>query len=266
MEETILSVLGQTYENIELIVVDDASTDASVPTIEKLTEKHPEIKFIKLERNVGNCAAFNRGFEVSKGEYIIDLAADDILLPDRIATGVNAFLRKDKGFGVQFSNPELINENGNHLGYHSDKFPNESIPEGEIYKELISRYFISGPSMMVRREVFDRIGGYDEDLAYEDFDFWIRSSREFKFFYLPETLVKRRVVRNSMKSNQFKRNSMQQYTTYLVCKKIQSLNQNEDEDEALLKRIRYEMKVSLRLLNIRLLLQYLNLWWSVKFK
>ena len=162
-----MSVLDQTYSNIELIIVDDASNDNSRDTI--LTIRDQEFTTIFLETNVGNCKAFNTGFSRSKGDYIIDLAADDVLEPDRVALGVSAFTGED--IGVHHGNMMMIREDGSEIGlYHP---PDENIPQGWIYAELLSRHFIGGPSTMVKRKVLEDMGGYDEHLAYEDFDFWV---------------------------------------------------------------------------------------------
>src|SRR5687768_17048649 len=84
VEESIRSVLNQTYKNIQLIVVDDASTDDSIHVIRKLKEENAAIEILALPDNKGNCTAFNLGFTLSKGDFIIDFAADDVMMPERI--------------------------------------------------------------------------------------------------------------------------------------------------------------------------------------
>src|SRR6266850_6384990 len=209
VKEAIASVFRQTHPAVQLVVVDDASTDNSVQVIRESMQDHPEITFLPLLQNVGNCRAFNKGFALSTGAFIIDLAADDVLKPSRMTVGVDAFASLGPDYGVHFSDAELIDESGNRIGYHSDRFPHASIPQGDIYKHLISRYFINSPSMMIRRSVLERLGGYDESLAYEDFDFWMRSSREWKFCYTAEALVKKRMLKDSMSKDQFRRKSIQ---------------------------------------------------------
>lgn len=260
LRDSIESVLNQSYASIELIIVDDASTDSSLAKIEEVISEHPRIKLIKLDKNVGNCSAFNIGFAQCNGDYIIDFAADDILLSNRIEVGVRAMEAIGNEFGVQFSDANLIDEFGNHLGRHSDKHPHDSIPIGDIYLEIIRRYFICSPTMLIRRSVFEKIGGYDEALDYEDFDFWVRSSRHFKYLYLPMVLVNRRIVSNSMRSQQFKRGSSQQRSTFQVCKKIQELNWTKEEKGALKQRVKYEIAMSFKLLNFELALNYYRLW------
>jgi glycosyltransferase involved in cell wall biosynthesis len=261
VNDAIRSVFTQTYENVELIIVDDASTDNSVKEITNTLKDHTEVKFIQLSANKGNCRAFNHALSFATGEYIIDLAADDILLKERITKGVVALNEAGDTFGVNFTDADWIDEDGTHVYKHSDRFPHHSIPTGEVYKPLIERFFICSPSMMFRRKVIDALGGYDELLAYEDFDFWIRSSRAFKYCYTPDVLVKKRIVKDSMSEKQFTRRSPQLRSTYRVCEKILDLNRSDDEKRALGKRIRYEMRLCLKLFDFSLALDYWRLYW-----
>jgi glycosyltransferase involved in cell wall biosynthesis len=262
VSESIHSVLSQTHPNTELIVVDDASTDNSVAIIRECISSYPQIKFLPLSENLGNCKAFNRALRLSEGKYIIDLAADDVLLPDRLSKGIQALTNAGENFGVHFSDADWISEDGRALYRHSERFPHATIPEGDIYKDLIQRFFICSPTMMFRRNVIESLGGYDESLAYEDFDFWIRSSRKFFYCYTPEVLVKKRVVRNSMSDKQFKTFSPQLESTYRVCQKIMALNRSRDEQRALAKRTLYEIRVCLRLLRFPLVLKYVRLYFE----
>ena len=259
VQEAIESVLRQDYPSIELILVDDASQDGSQEIILEILNQHPEIKYISHKTNRGNCASFNAGFRISGGNYIIDLAADDVLMPDRVTKGVSALVQAGESYGVQFSDAIIINKNGEVSGYHSDKYPHHSIPQGDIYLALIGRYFISSPTMMIRREVLETLHGYDEKLAYEDFDFWIRSARRYKYVYLPLALIKRRHLADSMRSHQFKRGSQQLRSTLAVCKKIKKLNITPEENRALRNRIKYEMKVALKLMDWPLLFNYIKI-------
>src|SRR5262245_56075887 len=82
VKEAIDSVLTQTYPNIQLIVVDDASTDNSADIIREIASVNPSLQIILLNENLGNCAAFNRALPSVKGEYVIDFAADDVMMPE----------------------------------------------------------------------------------------------------------------------------------------------------------------------------------------
>jgi glycosyltransferase involved in cell wall biosynthesis len=266
VSETIRSVLNQSYGNIELIIVDDASTDSSVEIIRDLIRGRSEIQLLALDENAGNCKAFNKGLALAKGKYLIDLAADDILLPQRIAKGVQALKQAGPSYGVNFTDADWITESGAHLYAHSERFPHATIPQGDIYKNLIERFFICSPTVMFTREVIEYLGGYDETLSYEDFDFWIRSSRRFLYCYTPEVLVKKRVVKKSLSEKQFGFFSPHSQTTLKVCEKIFLLNKSVEEQKALGKRIRYELLLNLRLLNFSVALQFLKLSLRNKIK
>lgn len=254
------SVIAQTYQPIELIVIDDASTDGGGKIIKQWLAHHPNATLLLNAENIGYCKTFNRAFRIARGHYIIDLAADDILLPNRVEVGVAALEKAGKEYGVTFSDAEHIDENGTILWRHSDKYPHHTIPSGDIYIYLINRYFICSPTMMFRREVVEGMNGYDESLTYEDFDFWIRSSRVHKYMYTPQVLVRKRRVSNSLSQRQKRIRSDQSYSTFLVCQKIRVINLTEAERIALNARLVYEMKTSLRQLNFKVLINYFQLW------
>lgn len=259
VREALTSVLNQTHYGVQLIVVDDSSTDGSKEVIQDFVNQHPDIEYLNLSENVGSCKAFNLALRKAKGDFIIDLAADDVLLPDRIQEGLTCFEKAGNTYGLQFSDARMIGPAGNTLSLHSDRFPHESIPQGVIYKDLIERYFICSPTMMLRKELIDDLRGYDEQLSYEDFDLWIRSARKWKYCYSPKVLVAKRVLPASLSAKQFKIGSPHQYSTYLICKKILHLNRTKAEQQALHKRLRYEIRLNLRLFNWRLAVKYLLL-------
>jgi glycosyltransferase involved in cell wall biosynthesis len=210
-----------------------------------------------LKKNIGSCKAFNRGLTLAKGDFIIDFATDDMLLPTRIETGVRELDEAGPQAGVHFSDAQYIDENNNPLYVHSDKHPHASIPQGNIYKDIIQRYFICPPTLMMRKTVIDFLGGFDERLLYEDFDFLVRSSRNVDYCYSRQVLVNRRIVKGALSSKQFTFFSRHARSTYHVCLKILDLNKNKQEQQALNKRIYYELKVNIRYLNLRLVLKYL---------
>ena len=258
----IRSVLTQTYRNIELIVVDDASNDGSQEVIkEELIGT--TVQFIELEKNIGNCAAFNKGYELSKGAYLIDLAADDLLLPFRIEIGLGDFMKASAKSGIHFSDAFMINVDGSTINTFYERGEDGQLintpPSGDIFQQLIEKYFICPPTMMFKREVLDRLNGYDEHLRYEDFDFWIRSSREFEYIFNPAPLVKKRDVPKSLGKTQFSIRSKHFQTTYQVCDKALDLCQSASEISALIDRCKYEIKQCVKTLNLSLIAKYHNL-------
>lgn len=260
VKASLQSVLHQTYKNYELIVVDDGSTDDSARVINQFIEQHPTVTFIELKHNKGVCHAFNEAYRLSTGAFVIDLAGDDILLPNRLEAGVAAFQMLSPKYGVIFSDAEWVDEHEQHLYFHSQRHPHTTIPQGDVYKDLVERYFICSPTMMFRRSVLETLGGYDEQLTYEDFDFWIRSSRLFHYYYEPKVLVKKRKLKSSLSHSQYKILNKHAASTFRVCEKIMALNQSNAERDILSNRIQYEIRQSLRTLNLNVAYQYMMLW------
>ncbi|MCE7863735.1 MAG: glycosyltransferase [Bacteroidetes bacterium CHB5] len=257
--EALDSVAKQTYQPIELIVIDDGSTDRSKEVIENWMISRPEIRLLLNGTNLGYCKTFNKAAAFAKGKYLIDLSADDWLLPERVAVGVHT-LESNPQAGVTFSDAEHVNESGTKIDLHSDRFPHQTIPSGDVYQEVIKRFFICSPTMMFSRAMFEELGGYDETLNYEDFDFWIRSSRKYHYAYTPLVLVKKRKVYGSLSDVQFQLRSAHSTTTLRVCEKIFKLNKTEAERKALSARLRYEVILNLRMLNFKIAHSFFKLW------
>jgi glycosyltransferase involved in cell wall biosynthesis len=263
VREALDSVARQTYSPVELILVDDASTDNSVEEVRAWLASHPQVQFIALRENGGNCKAFNTALPLASGKYVIDLSADDLLMPNRIERGV-AFLESHPEVGVQFTDAERIDVQGRHLGYHSDRFPHATIPQGRIFREVLSRYFINSPTCMIRKSLLDELGGFDESLAYEDFDFWVRSTPRTSYAYLPEALVRRREIPGSMGNQQYTRGSRQAWSTLAVCKKAVGLCVEPADFHALRRRIMFEFRQALWHGNLSLGWAWVRLWMEIR--
>ncbi|MDX5482224.1 MAG: glycosyltransferase, partial [Hymenobacteraceae bacterium] len=246
LREALDSVLAQTYPHLEVIVVDDCSTDNSVSIIQEYLQQYPRLKFISTGHNRGNCAAFNIGWRSSKGEYVIDFATDDVLLPERVAQQITAFQQLDPSFGVVYTDAAYIDDSSVHIGYHNKRKPDGSLrsfaPSGDVFEALLSKYFICPPTMMMCRKVLEDLNGYDESLAYEDFDFWVRSSRGYKYFYLDRVTTQRRVHASSLSQGWYKAGNKLLASTVKVCEKAVHLVQSQEERMALTKRLQYEAR------------------------
>jgi len=273
--ETLNSVTEQNYQPIELIIVDDCSTDNTKFVIDNWLLLHPKVQFIANEINIGNTKAFNNALKFAKGEYIIDLAADDLLLPNGIQIQVDAFQKsKFKNIGVVYGNAEIINENGSFNSFYFPVDANGKVitnrKTGDIYSSVLSSGdSICSVSALIKKEVFDFLGGYDETLAYEDLDSWIRASREYEFDFIDEVLVQKRMVTNSLGSNFYKKKHKINISTYKILKKAIKLNRSKMEDLALLKRVHHEIIHSFRNQSWTLLIKNINLKlvisWRINF-
>lgn len=264
IKEALFSVVNQTYANIELIVVDDASTDGSIKCINQFLKQHPQVRFLANEINLGNCRSFNRALALASGTYIIDLAADDVLLDTRIEKQVNVFEKLEANYGVIFSNACYINDQSVVLSTHyqigKDGKAKNNVPSGDVYERVLRQYFICTPTMMMRRSVLDELGGYDDELSYEDFDFWVRSARKYNYYYQDEMLTFKRRVKGSLSTRfyQLRQNKLLA-STLVVCHKAFVLNRNEREHQALATNIRYHLRQSYYTQNFELVSGYASL-------
>jgi glycosyltransferase involved in cell wall biosynthesis len=274
--ETLNSVVEQNYQPIELIIVDDCSTDNTKLVINNWLLSHPEIQFIVNEVNRGNTKSFNNALKFAKGEYIIDLAADDLIVPNGIELQINAFQNsKYQNLGVVYGNAEIINEDGSFNSYYFPVDANGKVISkrvtGNIYSSVLSTGdSICSVSALFKKSVFDFLEGYDETLDYEDLDSWIRASREYEFDFIDEVLVKKRTVTNSLGSNFYKKKHIINVSTYKILKKALKLNRSKIEDLALQKRVHHEIIHSFKYRSLNLLIKNLGLRiaisWRKKFK
>jgi hypothetical protein len=169
-------------------------------------------------------------------------------MPDKIQKQVDFFKTLEKSYGVVFTDATYITAEGLTLRTHYDhlfrKGLIKKIPQGDVYTDVVSTYFIASPTMMIRKEVLDELGGYDENLSYEDFDFWVRSARKFLYAYIDSVTMKIRFTERSMSTGWYRQGDRQLLSTYEVCKKAAALNRSEADREALAKRLKFEIRQS----------------------
>ncbi len=241
VQDAIDSALNQTYPNIELLIIDDGSKDQTQQLIKAVSA---DCKSILIAESIGYCKAFNRGFSESNGRYIIDLSGDDILMPSRVEEGVNSL--QSSGAGVDFCDAYYIDRQGSVMGTHYNRDSSgqllDKVASGNIFTDILERYFICTPTMMVDRQVLNVLGGYDESLYYEDFDFWVRSARDFQYCFTDRLLVKKRVHSLSMSKFQYLPNSKMLDSTLRVCEKAFELCRSPEELESLAVRLKYELR------------------------
>ena len=276
VEESLNSVMKQTHPNIQLIIADDFSTDKSQEIITKWLVDKAGITFIQNTKNIGNTKTFNIALAAAKGKYIIDLAADDLLLPETIEKQLKGFAESSfKNLGVVYGNTELVSNDKKHLAYFmpvdSNKKRKKAQAIGDIYIGLLNgNNNVGAVASMVKKEVFDFLNGYDENLVYEDYDFWIRASRIYNFDYIDEILVQKRVLEKSLGTQPFvkwnKKTRRFNYSTFQILQKAFLLNRMKQEYIAMLKRIHYEMTVAFRTRDFILLTKYVFFELKVRFK
>lgn len=259
------SLWRQNYPNLQVILMDDGSKDGSAEVIKNWVADKPSIKLLLHEHNVGYTKTFNEGLALAEGDYVIDFALDDVMLPGFIAKSVEALEKAGPAFGVCFSNADFINPEGKVTGNHYELLKQkgmiQEMPQGDIFEMVLRRYFISTPTMVIRKAVFDRLRGYDPELAYEDFDFWVRSSRYYHYFYLDEVLMQKRKIDTSMSANRLKHWQNEQLSSvFEVCEKAFALCKTKGELKALRERLAYEYRQCIRTNHSGLAQKYLGLY------
>lgn len=187
------SILEQTFEDFELIIVDDGSTDGTTELLQAYSDRR--IRLIIHPENLGFAAALNRGIAESRGEFIARMDADDIASRDRIERQL-AFLGSNADFGVVASRVRTIGPDGSPCEAGYDPPAGEALP---FWALLLFTNPISHPSVVIRRRTLDAVGRFDEKwYPSEDRDLWTRMLPHTRFFVLSERLIDYRVHPSSM--------------------------------------------------------------------
>lgn len=176
------SVLGQTYSDIELVVVDDGSTDGTGDVVTSI--KDPRIKFLRTEANQGACAARNLGVAAAQGEWVAFQDSDDMWYSNKLEMQLLAASKQD--VDIVFSAMRLVQKNGKPAGV----VPEPSFPTGICtYEKLLERSRASTQAIMGRRDCF-LSEPFDEAMPrMQDWDIILRLTRKYKICYTGEVLV-----------------------------------------------------------------------------
>ena len=167
LERAILSVLNQTYKDIELIVVSDGSTDGTDEFMQKY-ESDKRVRYISYYPGRGGNYARNTGIKTAKGEYVAFLDDDDEWLPTKIEKQV-VKIESDSSIGLVYT--------GTHSIYVDDNVEFDSCPslQGDMSKQILYNNFAgSTTTVMLRKSILDKSGLFDEELsAIQDYDLWM---------------------------------------------------------------------------------------------
>ncbi len=194
------SYLSQNYNPLELIVIDDCSTDNSVEIINNLLkEKNVKANFIVNPVNCGICKNMNLAISLSKGKYFSVVASDDYFGPTRYEKLINASKQVDESYKLFYSNCNMVDVAGKLITTNFFNYcrPDLSIKEGDIFHELLKGNFIPSIALLIRKDVFNDVGLFDESLHLEDFDMWLRIANRYKIGYVEDDEVFYRQVNNS---------------------------------------------------------------------
>lgn len=244
--DSITSVLNQTYRNFELLIINDGSTDDTETIINSFNDQR--IRVIKNKRNYGLIESRNIALSEAKGKFIAILDSDDVAVPHRLETQLNAF-KKNPQLAVVGSRAIIIDQNGNETGEKLDVFTG-------IDKIKVTLFFentIVHSSTMIRTEVFREFNGYQGIPLIEDYDLFFRISQKYPIENLADYLVKYRIHATNISSQ--KRDQLDQALYYF---KIQQLDQlgligNDSDIEILLNNFiddKFTLKQNFKLLSL----------------
>ena len=192
--ESAEGILGQTLANLELIIVDDCSSDDSWEVIQGLARKDSRIKAIRHARNQGASKSRNDGMRAASGEFIGFCDADDIWEKDKLRLQLK-LLQNNPTYDLTYCDSIIIDETGLPTGKRfSQLFPPPKSAFGSLFHELLKRNFINMQSVLMRRECVQQVGYFDENIKWvEDWWYWLRISRQHHFLYYRDTLARYRV-------------------------------------------------------------------------
>ncbi len=182
LAEAIESCLAQDYPALEVLIVLDGSDNPRVDQVVQRYAADPRLRHVRHERNRGIAAAYSTLISEGRGELIAMLGDDDVCLPDRIARQV-AIFDSHPETGVVHGDAIVIDATGRVSGEwkSADFTPNELVRS--FYR---AHNYLIDPSRMVHRRVYERVGGYDSRYTVaQDFDFWLRAARHFRFRHTP---------------------------------------------------------------------------------
>ncbi len=182
IENAIMSVIGQEYENWELVITNDGSTDETVSIVEKYVNQYPEkIRLYHNPKNMGVSAALNSCLRHAKGEYVCWLSADDMYLGNMVSSGVS-YLTDHPEYGAVFSKPAFADKDDKIIGTWENmgsanlvSHLNKPDSKALYYMMFMDSNLIAGCSVLARRSVFEETGFFDESNLYSsDYEYWLR--------------------------------------------------------------------------------------------
>lgn len=202
--EAIESIRANNYPNIQHIIIDDCSPNPEPKRVIKewIDRENYPCEFYEHEVNFGVCKTLNQVLELAKGEFIFG-CSDDIIMPNKIITEVELLSNLDDTYAAVYSDAILIDEKSNpRYGLFIQKYRSfDYLPDVNLYEVLLEGNFLPVMSMMWRTHAIREIGGYDEEISYEDHDLHLRLTRSLKYKNTGKVLAKYRIHKESLIHN-----------------------------------------------------------------
>lgn len=190
LKSSIESILNQTYEDFELIIINDGSTDSSREIIEAYAQKDARIHLVNQE-NMGLTKALNKGIAVSRGKYIARQDADDVSYPHRLK----------KQIDLMESNEAIVLSGSNCDDLYADGSTGEwgAYAPDELQKVVFLKTPFAHSTIMMRADICKELGGYDENFkTSQDMELWMRFAKKGMLAMIEEPLIQRKIVAGSI--------------------------------------------------------------------
>lgn len=215
VQDSIRSVINQTYKNIELIIIDDGSTDQSVNKIKEMLIEC-EQRFTRFEfrdrPNKGLCNTLNEALEWAQGDYFCVIASDDQMLPEKTSLQISSF--KSDTVGV-FGGVNIINNKNQILSSRVREYSETGFED-----ILLNKHDLPASSQMFKTEILRQVGGYNPNVKVEDWDLLLRMAKlNKKMVYMPQLLINYRKHDSNISSD----------NTFMYTEMIKILDQYVDE-------------------------------------
>lgn len=245
--EALESIVFQEIPRLELFIIDNGSNDSSQKIIQEWALANEKLtpKLILRKGRINYCKSFNEALNQCTGDFIIDLAGDDALLQGHVDKAVAQLIVYPEA-AVCFSDALIVKEDIEKRFYEMNRYGPPVDQIGDVYGQVIDRYCISTATMVFRASHLKAIGGYDEELVYEDFDVLCRLARRYPFCFSPHLGIKKRILPTAFAAGQYStKNSQMLKSTLEICHKIKRQNKSKQEDTALHNRLMHETKHAL---------------------
>lgn len=200
IERALGSILRQSYESYEVIVVDDGSTDHTADVVRKIQDDR--IRYIALPENQGVAHARNVGIREAKYDYIAFLDSDDEWLPDKLMLQMKKMLDAPKGVGLVYCRMGGLQRDGKDRYLCPSRDFRDAVLEGNMFELLLWRNVIGTPAVLARKECLEQAGGFKETLhCLEDWELFLRVAREWEIGFVDEVLVEVNKSERSVSTN-----------------------------------------------------------------
>ncbi len=250
--EALESVVEQTYRPIQIIIIDNESTDSSKELInEWIKQRKVDCEFISLDKNIGVCKVLNMALRKTKGAYFSMMSTDDILLPHKTEAMLKKMLISPRNVGIIYGDCYLIDEQGDYCNYKGEKvsephtFLQHCDIKGrgvdkklDIFEDLFEGNFLHNLASLIRFDCFREVGFYDESLIYEDWDMNLRITKNYQALYLPGIFAKYR----RHKKNFYREDGA--FSVSTICLHVKHYGYSEKVNEKIEARLKAELKNS----------------------